>query len=77
MPVPGQPHGTRRVLWCGQQETPEEAEERGYRLYLCYTIECGQEDLKGSYFPHLSFAGKYYPLATYEMGKLEHLQKYL
>jgi transposase len=56
---------------------PEQAEERGYRLYLCYTIECSQEDLKGSYFPHLSFAGKNYPLATYEMGKLEHLQKYL
>jgi len=73
-------------IWAVRQNYPalvekelraEEAEERGYRLYLCYTIECGQDDLKGSYFPHLSFAGKYYPLATYEMGKLEHLQKYL
>ena len=73
-------------IWAVRQNYPalvekelwaEEAEERGYRLYLCYTIECGQDDLKGSYFPNLSFAGKYYPLATYEMGKLEHLQKYL
>lgn len=61
-----------------QREVQEEkAEERGYKVYLCYTIECGQEDLKDSYFPNLSFAGKYYPLATYEMGKLQHLQKYL
>jgi len=56
---------------------PEGAEERGYKLYLCHTIECSQEDLKGTYFPHLSFAGKQYPLATYDMGKLQHLQKYL
>ena len=56
---------------------PEEAEERGYKIYLCHTIECSQEDLKGTYFPHLSFAGKQYPLATYDMGKLQHLQKYL
>jgi transposase len=57
--------------------SPEGAEERGYKLYLCHTIECSQEDLKGTYFPHLSFAGKQYPLATYDMGKLQHLQKYL
>jgi len=61
-----------------QREVQEEkAEERGYKIYLCYTIECSQDDLKDTYFPHLTYAGKYYPLASYDMGKLNHLQKYL
>jgi transposase len=56
---------------------PEEAKERGYKVYLCYTIEANQDDLKDTYFPHLEYAGKFYPLPAYDMGKLEHLQKYL
>ena len=56
---------------------PEEAEERGYKVYLCYTIEANQDDLKDTYFRHLEYAGKFYPLPAYDMGKLEHLQKYL
>ena len=73
-------------IWAGRQNYPaiverevqeEKAEERGYKIYLCYTIECSQDDLKDTYFPHLTYAGKYYPLASYDMGKLNHLQKYL
>jgi transposase len=73
-------------VWAVRQNYPaivqrelkeEEAEERGYKIYLVYTIECNQDDLKSSYFPHLTFAGKYYPLPAYSIGKLEHLQKYL
>jgi len=56
---------------------PEAAEERGYRVYLVSTIECTQDDLKDTYFPHLSYAGKQYCLASYEMGSLKHLQQYL
>lgn len=56
---------------------PEEAEERGYKVYLVSTIECTQDDLKDTYFPHLSHAGKQYCLASYEMGSLKHLQQYL
>lgn len=56
---------------------PEQAAERGYKLYLCYTIECGQEDLKNTYFPHLEYAGKFHALPAYDMGRLKHLQQYL
>lgn len=49
----------------------------GVNSYLVCTIEATQEDLKDTYFPHLSFAGKQYCLASYEMGSLKHLQKYL
>ena len=56
---------------------PEAAEERVYRVYLVSTIECTQDDLKDTYFPHLSYAGKQYCLASYEMGSLKHLQQYL
>ena len=49
----------------------------GVNTYLVCTIEATQEDLKDTYFPHLSFAGKQYCLASYEMGSLRHLQKYL
>jgi len=49
----------------------------GVNTYLVCTIEATQEDLKDTYFPHLSFAGKQYCLASYEMGSLKHLQKYL
>lgn len=56
---------------------PETAEERGYKVYLVYTIEATQDDLKNTYFPHLSHAGKQYCLASYEMGSLKHLQQYL
>ena len=55
---------------------PEEAETRGYKLYLCYTIECSQDDLKDTYFPHLSFAGKYTVQPAYELGSLRHLEQY-
>ena len=56
---------------------PELAEERGYKVYLCYTIECGQEDLRNTYFPHLEYAGKFHVLPAYDMGRLKHLQQYL
>ena len=52
-------------------------EKQSVNTYLVYTIECTQEDLKDTYFPHLSYAGKQYCLASYEMGSLKHLQKYL
>ena len=52
-------------------------EKQGVNTYLVYTIECTQEDLKDTYFPHLSYAGKQYCLASYEMGSLKHLQEYL
>jgi len=51
--------------------------EDGVNYYLVDTIECTQDDLKDTYFPHLSFAGKQYVLASWEMGSLSHLQKYL
>ena len=51
--------------------------ETGIHTYLVMTIECTQEDLKDTYFPHLPHAGKQYCLASYEMGSLRHLQKYL
>ncbi len=56
---------------------PEKAKERGYKVYLVDTVECTQDDLKDTYFPHLSFAGKQYCLASYEMGSLRHLQEYM
>ena len=56
---------------------PDRAEERGYKMYLCYTIECTQDDLKDTYFPHLEYAGKFHVLPAYEMGSLKHLQQYL
>ena len=56
---------------------PEAAEERGFKVYLVYTVECSQDDLKDTYFPHLPFAGKQYCLASYDMGSLKHLQQYL
>ena len=56
---------------------PEKAEEKGYKVYLCYTIEATQDDLSNTFFPHLSFAGKYCALAAYDMGSLRHLQQYL
>ena len=56
---------------------PEKAEERGYKVYLVYTIEAQQEDLEKTYFPHLSFAGKNHALAAYDMGSLRHLQQYM
>ena len=56
---------------------PELADERGYKVYLVDTIECTQDDLKNTYFPHLTHAGKQYCLASYEMGSLRHLQEYM
>lgn len=56
---------------------PEKAEERGYKVYLVYTIEAQQEDLEKTYFPHLSFAGKYHAVPAYDMGSLRHLQQYM
>ena len=56
---------------------PEKAEEKGYKVYLCYTIEATQDDLDKTYFPHLSYAGKYCALAAYDMGSLRHLQQYM
>jgi hypothetical protein len=56
---------------------PEKAEERGYKVYLVYTIEAQQEDLEKTYFPHLSFAGKYHAIPAYDMGSLRHLQQYM
>jgi len=56
---------------------PEQATERGYKVYLVNTIECTQDDLKDTYFPHLEHAGKQYCLASYELGSLRHLREYL
>ena len=56
---------------------PEQAEERGYKLYLVYTIEAQQEDLKDTYFPYLSFAGKNHAIAAYDIGSLRHLREYM
>ena len=56
---------------------PELSDERGYKVYLVDTIECTQDDLKNTYFPHLTHAGKQYCLASYEMGSLRHLQEYM
>jgi cell division protein FtsB len=56
---------------------PEGAEERGFKVYLCYTIEATQDDLANTFFPHLEFAGKYCVLAAYDMGSLRHLQEYM
>ena len=56
---------------------PEQAEERGYKVYLVYTIEAQQEDLKDTYFPYLSFAGKNHAIAAYDMGSLRHLREYM
>lgn len=56
---------------------PEDAESRGYKLYLVYTVEAQQEDLEKTYFPHLSFAGKYHALPAYDMGSLRHLREYM
>ncbi len=53
---------------------PEEAETRGYKLYLCYTIEC--TDLSNTFFPHLEYAGKYTVQPAYELGSLKHLEQY-
>jgi hypothetical protein len=56
---------------------PEQAEDRGYKIYLVYTIEAQQEDLKDTYFPYLSFAGKYHAVPAYDMGSLRHLREYM
>ena len=53
---------------------PEEAEDIGYKLYLCYTIEC--TDLSDTFFPHLEYAGKYTVQPAYELGSLKHLEQY-
>lgn len=70
-------------VWAVRQNYPAivsklaSTSEDGTNFYLVDTIECTQEDLKDTYFPHLSFAGKQYVLASWEMGSLRHLQKYL
>ena len=71
-------------IWAVRQNYPAKVQrhlgtdkETGIHTYLVMTIECTQEDLKDTYFPHLSHAGKQYCLASYEMGSLRHLQKYL
>lgn len=56
---------------------PDKAKEKGYRVYLCYTIEATQDDLDKTFFPYLSYAGKYCCLAAYDMGSLRHLQQYM
>ncbi len=70
-------------VWAVRQNYPAivqrhlNVNKEGENVYLCMTIEATQEDLKDTYFPHLSFAGKQYCLAAHEMGSLKHLQKYL
>ena len=56
---------------------PEKAKEKGYKVYLCYTIEATQDDLDKTFFPYLSFAGKYHAIPAYDMGSLRHLQQYM
>ena len=74
---------TGEKVWAVRQNYPAivkklaSTSEDGTNYYLVDTIECTQEDLKDTYFPHLSFAGKQYVLASWEMGSLRHLQKYL
>ena len=74
---------TGEKVWAVRQNYPAivkklaSTSEDGTNFYLVDTIECTQEDLKDTYFPHLSFAGKQYVLASWEMGSLRHLQKYL
>jgi transposase len=69
-------------IWAVRQNFPAivkklHATTDGTNFYLVDTIECNQEDLKGTYFPHLEYAGKQYCLASWEMGSLRHLHKYL
>jgi hypothetical protein len=74
-------------VWCIHQNypatiqreiQPEGEEERGYKLYLVYTIECTDQSLLSkTFFPHITSAGKYYPLPAYSIGSLKHLQQYL
>ena len=56
---------------------PELAEQRGFKIYLVYTIEATQDDLANTFFPYLEYAGKYHALAAYDMGSLRHLQEYM
>lgn len=71
------------IVWAIRQNYPakvikeqwaDKAEERGYKLYLIYTIEC--TDLSDTFFPHLEYAGKYAVQPAYEIGSLRHLEKY-
>ena len=55
---------------------PEQADTRGYKLFLIYTIECTQDSLKDTYFPYLEYAGKYCVQPAYELGTLRHLEQY-
>ena len=69
-------------IWAVRQNFPAivkklHATTDGTNFYLVDTIECTQEDLKDTYFPHLEYAGKQYCLASWEMGSLRHLHKYL
>jgi len=69
-------------IWAVRQNFPAivnklQSTVDGTNFYLVDTIECTQEDLKDTYFPHLESAGKQYCLASWEMGSLRHLHKYL
>lgn len=57
-----------------KEQSPENAEQRGYKLFLVYTIEC--TDLSDTFFPHLEYAGKYAVQPAYELGSLKHLEQY-
>lgn len=77
---------TKEKIWAIRQNypaivqrelQPEIAEQRGFKIYLVYTIEATQDDLSNTFFPYLEYAGKYHALAAYDMGSLRHLQEYM
>ena len=49
-------------------------EKYGARCYLIYTIET--TDLTDTFFPHLRYAGSYCTPQAYDLGSLNHLEKY-
>jgi len=70
-------------VWAVRQNYPAvvkklwNTSEDGTNFYLVDTIECTQDELKDTFFPHLEYAGKQYCLASWEIGSLRHLRNYL
>ena len=70
-------------VWAVRQNYPavvkelHSTSEDGTNFYLVDTIECTQDELKDTFFPHLEYAGKQYCLASWEIGSLRHLRNYL
>ena len=49
-------------------------EKYGAKMYLIYTIEC--TDFSNTFFPHLTYGGRYCCQLAYDLGSLRHLEKY-